>query len=357
MTLRPHSKYALVSPSSMGVRITPFDRQPVHTSQLFQMQATSAETNVLSISAALGLKTKVLTKFVKDSPIALLIKQDLRRRGIDFEGKEVEQGGPWGYRHQFNIADSGYGLRGPRVQNDRAGEVGRTIQLEDFDLNRIFKEEGVQLLHLSGLIVALSKETSQFCLELARFAKASGTLISFDLNYRASFWKNRKEELAKVFKEIASLTDILIGNEEDFQLALDVHGPEAGGKDIKNQIESFKGLIDNVRKAFPNASTYATTLREVDNANEHQWGAILNQGNEWVVVEPRSIQVLDRIGGGDGFVGGLLYGLLRGFSLEKCAHFAWASGAYVTTVLEDFGLPADEEQIWSIYEGNARVKR
>lgn len=357
MTLRPHSKYALVSPSSMGVRITPFDRQPVHTSQLFQMQATSAETNVLSISAALGLKTKVLTKFVKDSPIALLIKQDLRRRGIDFEGKEVEQGGPWGYRHQFNIADSGYGLRGPRVQNDRAGEIGRTIQLEDFDLNRIFKEEGVQLLHLSGLIVALSKETSQFCLELARFAKASGTLISFDLNYRASFWKNRKEELAKVFKEIASLTDILIGNEEDFQLALDVHGPEAGGKDIKNQIESFKGLIDNVRKAFPNASTYATTLREVDNANEHQWGAILNQGNEWVVVEPRSIQVLDRIGGGDGFVGGLLYGLLRGFSLEKCAHFAWASGAYVTTVLEDFGLPADEEQIWSIYEGNARVKR
>lgn len=357
MTLRPHSKYALVSPSSMGVRITPFDRQPVHTSQLFQMQATSAETNVLSISAALGLKTKVLTKFVKDSPIALLIKQDLRRRGIDFEGKEVEQGGPWGYRHQFNIADSGYGLRGPRVQNDRAGEVGRTIQLEDFDLNRIFKEEGVQLLHLSGLIVALSKETSQFCLELARFAKASGTLISFDLNYRASFWKNRKEELTKVFKEIASLTDILIGNEEDFQLALDVHGPEAGGKDIKNQIESFKGLIDNVRKAFPNASTYATTLREVDNANEHQWGAILNQGNEWVVVEPRSIQVLDRIGGGDGFVGGLLYGLLRGFSLEKCAHFAWASGAYVTTVLEDFGLPADEEQIWSIYEGNARVKR
>ncbi len=357
MKFREHSKYALVSPSSMGVRITPFDRQPVHTSSLFQMQATSAETNVLSISAALGLKTKVLTKFVKDSPIALLIKNDLRRRGIDFEGKDIEQGGPWGYRHQFNIADSGYGMRGPRVQNDRAGEVGRTIALEDFDLNRIFKEEGVQLLHLSGLIVALSKETSAFCLELARFAKANGTVISFDLNYRASFWKNRKEELSKVFKEIASLTDILIGNEEDFQLALDVHGPEAGGKDISKQIDSFKGLIDNVKKAFPNASTYATTLRQVEDANEHYWGAILNQGTEWVVVEPRRIRVLDRIGGGDGFVGGLLYGLLKGFSLENCAHFAWASGAYVTTVVEDFGLPADEEVIWSIYEGNARVKR
>lgn len=357
MKLRPNSQYALVSPSSMGVRITPFDRQPVHTSHLFQMQATSAESNVLSISAALGLKTKVLTKFVKDSPIALLIKQDLRRRGIDFEGQEIEQGGPWGYRHQFNIADSGYGMRGPRVQNDRAGEVGRTIALADFDLNRIFKTEGVQLLHLSGLIVALSKETSAFCLELARFAKQNGTLISFDLNYRASFWKNRKAELSSVFKEIASLTDILIGNEEDFQLALDVHGPEAGGKDISTQIDSFKGLIENVKKAFPNASTYATTLRQVDDANTHYWGAIVNQGQEWVVVEPKKITVLDRIGGGDGFVGGLLYGLLKEFSIEKCAHFAWASGAYVTTVLEDFGLPVDEEQIWSIYEGNARVKR
>ncbi len=106
MQFKSHAMYALMSPSSMGVRITPVDRQPVHTSSLFHMQATSAETNVLSISAALGLKTKVLTTFVKESPIAQLIKNDLRRRGIDYEGKEVEQGGPWGYRHQFNIADS-----------------------------------------------------------------------------------------------------------------------------------------------------------------------------------------------------------------------------------------------------------
>ena len=170
MKFKENAAYQLVVPSSMGVRITPVDRQPVHISNQFVMQATSAETNVMSISAALGLKTKVLTTFVKDSPIALFIKNDLRRRGIAFEGVEVEQGGPWGYRHQFNIADSGYGMRGPRVQNDRAGEVGKTLNVKDFDLNRIFKEEGVGLLHLSGLIAALSPETSQFCLELARYA-------------------------------------------------------------------------------------------------------------------------------------------------------------------------------------------
>ena len=357
MKFKEIAKYAIVVPSSMGVRITPVNRLPVHISNLYLMQATSAETNVISISAALGLPVKVLTCFVKGSPIAQFIKGDLRRRGIDYEGPEVEQGGPWGHRHQFNIADSGYGLRGPRVQNDRAGEVGRTLDSKDFDLDRIFKDEGVKLIHISGLIAALSPGSGKFCLDLARKAKSEGTKISFDLNYRATFWKDRKEELAPIFKEIASLSDILIGNEEDFQLALGIEGPEAGGKNISEKIESFKGMISEVKKVYPQATLFANTLREVLSANEHLWGALLLAGDEWSVVEPRPIQVLDRIGGGDGFVGGLLYGLLRGMEPEKALQFAWASGAYVATLLDDFGLPADEEQIWSIWEGNARVKR
>ena len=194
--LRENCIWSLVVPSSMGVRITPSDGQPVHCSDTFKMQATSAETNVASISSYLGLPVKVLTTFVKGSPIAAFIKGDLRRRGMAYEGAEVEQGGPWGYRHQFNIADSGVGSRGPRVTNDRAGEVGRTLNIADFDLERIFGTEGVQMLHLSGLIAALSPETSRFCLELARAAKKYGTLISFDLNYRASFWAGREEELS-----------------------------------------------------------------------------------------------------------------------------------------------------------------
>jgi 2-dehydro-3-deoxygluconokinase len=355
--LKEDFTYALLVPTSMGVRITPVNGQPVHSSETFLMQATSAETNVASIPAYLGLPVKVLTTFVKDSPIALLIKNNLASRNMAYEGKEVPQGGPWGYRHQFNIADSGFGSRGPRVQNDRAGEVGRTLSVNDFDLERIFSKEGVQIVHLSGLIGALSSETSTFCLELARAAKKYGSRISFDLNYRASFWKGRETELRDIFKEIASVSDILVGNEEDFQLCLGIKGPEAGGKEIESKIESFKVMIGNVKKAFPNASVFATTLREVINANSHLWGAIMLENDNWHVVEPREITVLDRIGGGDGFVGGLLHGILKGWEPEKWLQFGWASGALATTFLTDYAQPADEDQVWSIWEGNARVKR
>ena len=357
LELKKDAAYALLVPTSMGVRLTPADGQPFHCSETFKMQVTSAESNVASIASFLGLKVKVLTAFVKGSPIARMIKDNLAGRHMDYEGPEFEQGGPWGYRHQFNLADSGYGSRGPRVQNDRAGEVGRELSVEYFDLERIFGKEGVQIVHLSGLIAAMSPKTSKFCLELARAAKKYGTKISFDLNYRASFWKGREAELSATFAEIASLSDILIGNEEDFQLCLGIKGPEAGGKAIADKIDSFKEMVERVKAAYPNAYAFATTLRQVINANRHLWGAIVNIGGEWQVVEPREIGVLDRIGGGDGFVGGFLYAALRGWDTEKWIQFGWATGALATTHLTDYAQPADEEQVWSIWSGNARVKR
>ena len=347
----------MLVPTSIGIRITPLNGQPVHASDMFKMQTTSAETNVASISSYLGLPVKVLTAFVKGSPISHLIKANLRARSMAYEGPDVEQGDPWGYRHQFNIADSGFGSRGPRVHNDRAGEVGRTLNVKDFDLERIFGKEGVQVMHLSGLIAALSEDTGRFCLELARTAQKHGTRISFDLNYRATFWKGREKELGEIFAEIASVSDILIGNEEDFQLCLGIKGPEAGGKDIEAEIEGFKAMIERVKEAFPNASVFATTLREVISVNEHLWGAIMLSGDQWQVVRPRPIHVLDRIGGGDGFVGGLLYGILKGWPAEKWPQFGWATGAMATTFETDYAQPADEQMVWSIWEGNARVKR
>ncbi len=357
MKLKQEARYALVSPSSMGVRLTPLGRQPVHTSYDFRMQVTSAETNVLSISAGLGLRTKVLTSFVQGSPIAQLIQNDLGSRHIEYDGPEVPQGGAWGYRHQFNIADAGYGMRGPRVHNDRAGEVGRTLDVRDFDLKQLFETDGVQILHLSGLIAAISPETSKFCLELARAAQRHGTAISFDLNYRASFWKGREDELRQAFTEIAEASDVLIGNEEDFQLALGIKGPDAGGHGLSGKMDGFKDMIGRCHERFPKAQVFATTLRQVLSANAHLWGAILWADGEFHVVEPREIPVLDRIGGGDATVGGLLYGALKGWAPEKWLQFGWACGAMVVTLENDYGLPADEEQIWSIFEGNARVKR
>lgn len=357
INVKKDCKYGVACVTSMGVRITPVDRMPVQTSHNYYMQATSAESNVVNISSSLGYEGLVLTKFVKDSAISQFIKNELRSRNIAYEGAEVEQGGPWGYRHQFNIADSGYGMRGPRVLNDRAGEVGRTLSIDEFDTDRIFGKEGVAILHISGLIAALSPETSVFCLEAAKVAKKYGTLVSFDLNYRASFWKGREEELRNTFTEIASMADILIGNEEDFQLTLGVEGPEAGGKELSSKIEAFKGMITNASKQFTNAKMFATTLRQVISANAHNWGAIVLADGQWYVEQPREIPVLDRIGGGDGFTGGLLYGVLKGWDGEKCMQFGWASGALAATVLNDYASPADEDQVWSIYAGNARVKR
>ncbi len=357
MQLRDDAQWAMCIPTSMGVRITPENQQPVHTTDRYYMQATSAESNVASVVSYLGLPTMVLTNFVADSPISQFIKANLRSRGMSFRGPDKEQGDAWGYRHQFNIADSGYGNRGPRVWNDRAGEVGLDLDTADFDLDTLFATEGVKILHMSGLVAALSEKSTKFCLDVARAAKANGCAISMDMNYRASFWKGREEQLRKAFAEIAAECDILIGNEEDFQLCLGIEGPEAGGEDLHGKIDSFKEMIGRIREAYPNAQFIATTLREVISANRHMWGMVVYGDGEFHVAEPREIGVYDRIGGGDGSVGGMLYGILQGWPAEKCMQFGWATGALAATSINDYGAPADEEQVWSIWKGNARVKR
>lgn len=362
MKLRENAKYDLMTVTSMGLRITPFNRMPVATSRLYEMQATSAESNVLNISASLGKRTKVLTRFVENSPISAFIKGELRRRNIEYDGVSIPQGDPWGYRHQINIADAGYGFRAPHVLNDRAGEVGKTIEASDFDLEQIFEKDGCRILHLSGLVAALSPESTDACLQIARFAKKHGTAISFDLNHRASFWEGREEELLASFQEIASLADILIGNEEDYQLALDVEGPPPGDEasdhtDEAIQLDAFKEMIQRASETFPNVEVFATTLRHVLNANEHAWGALLRAEGQWFEEAPKNIQIMDRIGGGDGFVGGLLYSILSEWEPSKWVQFAWATGAMASSVTDDFASPINEGQVWSIYEGNARVQR
>ncbi len=357
LKLRKDCKWGLLVPSSMGVRITPVNHQPVHCSDTFHMQATSAETNVATIPAYLGLPVKVLTAFVKDSPIAQFIKSDLRKRRLDYEGPEIAQGGPWGYRHQFNIADSGFGVRGPKVQNDRAGEVGCILNSNFYDLERIFGEEGVQIVHLSGLIAALSPETGKFCVELARIAKKHGTLISFDINFRASFWEGREKELREIFNEIASLSDIIIGFKEVFNLCLGHEMPETHGVSVSETMADFKKVLLQMRKYCPNVSVLITTFRNELSVNEHLWGGVMLAGEEWYEVEPRPIRVLDRIGGGDGFMGGLLYGILKGWEPEKWLQFGWATGALATTFITDYALPSDEASVWSIWRGNTKVVR
>jgi 2-dehydro-3-deoxygluconokinase len=321
------------------------------------MQATSAETNVASIPAYLGKKVKVLTRFVKDSPIAEFIKHNLLSRGFDIEAPEISQGGPWGYRHQFNIGDMGFGMRAPIVYNDRSGEVGGTLSSSDFDLKRIFEEEGVQILHISGLIAAISSQTSQFCRDLVDIARKNNTLVSFDMNYRASFWENREEELYQTFSEIASRADILFASNDDFLNCLHFDVDEDNNLDIEKRISNYKHSVQKISSYLPNTKIFANSLRETLNANQHLWGAMLYDTHEWHIIPPRTIDILDRIGGGDGFAGGFLYGLLQGWDPEKCLQFGWASGAMAVTFTTDYAQPISESQIWRIWEGNVRIVR
>ena len=357
MKLRGEYKHALLVITSMGTRLTAARQQPSHCSTTFELQATSAESNVASVSSFLGLPVHVVTAIVTTSPFGNFIKHDLLRRGMTVDAKEVEEEDPWGARHQINIADSGYGSRRPSVGNDRAGEVGRGLGPEDFDLDAKFGQEGVAVLHLSGLVAAISPSTGRLCLEAAKKAKEHGTAVAFDLNHRASFWKGRGDELRKLFCDIASLSDILVGNEEDFQLCLGIEGPPAGGEDLAAKIESFQAMIERARAQYKGVKLFATTLREVVHANLHRWGAIVWHSGAWEVVEPREIGVLDRIGGGDAFVGGLLYAILKGWEPSKWIQFAWACGALAVTYLTDYIQPRDEEEVWAVWEGNARVKR
>nr|NLD41226.1 sugar kinase [Actinomycetales bacterium] len=357
MKLREDAKWSLVIPTSMGIRITPENRAPVHVADRFFMQATSAESNVGSVASHLGEPTKVLTAFVKGSPISAVIKADLRKRNMSYEGPELDQGDAWGLRHQFNIADSGFGGRAPRVWNDRSGEVGRELSVDQFDLDRIFGEEGVKIVHLSGLIAALSPSTSKFCVEIAKAARKNGSLVAMDLNYRATFWQGREDELRAAFHEIAQNCDILYGNEEDFQLCLGIEGPEAGGDSIDDKIDDFKAMIGRIKDTYPQAHWIGTSLREVVSANRHEWGILLWNDGEFYLAALRDIDVMDRIGGGDGSVGGILYGILQGWDVEKCAQFGWATGALAATSIYDYGAPADEKQVWDMWKGNARVQR
>jgi 2-dehydro-3-deoxygluconokinase len=357
ITLRQEYRHALAIITSMGTRLTAVRQQPSHCSTTFELQATSAESNVASVSSFLGLPVNVMTALVTTSPFGNFIRHDLQRRGMTVDAKEVHEEDPWGARHQINIADSGYGPRRPSVGNDRAGEVGRGLSPEDFDLQAKFGQEGVAILHLSGLIAAISPNTGRLCLEAAKAAKQHGTRVVFDMNHRASFWKGRDAELRQLFCDIAALSDILVGNEEDFQLCLGIEGPPAGGKQLAAKIESFQAMIERARDEYTNVKLFATTLREVVDANRHRWGAILWYQDTWEVVQPREIGVLDRIGGGDGFVGGLLYAILKGWEPEQWLQFAWACGALAVTYLTDYIQARDEEEVWAVWHGNARVKR
>jgi 2-dehydro-3-deoxygluconokinase len=255
------------------------------------------------------------------------------------------------------FSDRGYGVRPPVVFYNRCNEAGALLKPGDFDWARILAG-GVRWFHSGGIFAALSETTSEVIVEGMQAAKAAGAVNSFDLNYRAKLWASAggPERARQVIRRIVNQVDVLIGNEEDLQKGLGIAGPEVASASHLDP-DTFFLMIDRVVEQHPNVKMVATTLREVHSANRHDWAAVLWLDGRRYVSPTASLDVLDRIGGGDGFASGLIYGLLTGRPTEDALRLGWAHGALLTTYPGDVSMARRDEVEAFAKGGSARVQR
>ena len=347
MNFKQNCKYDIAAVSSLGLRLCPAERQPLFSGAPLTLQATSAETNVLTALSSLGMRTKVLTKFVEGLETSRYIMAELARRGIEAESLDVEAGGPWGYRHQINFADSGFGSVPPTVLNDRSGEVGRAIRAEDFDLEKLFKTDGCRIFHLSGLVAAVSEETGKACLAMVRAAKKACAKVSFDVNYRRLLHQGREQQLFELFDEIASYADILSG--ASYLVCED--------KGRARDLDEEAAYAEDLRRRYPDVEVIFSVCRREIDANRHLLGAAMLEGGTLSRRELQELAVYDRIGGGDGYLAGVLYGLLKGYDPQQCLDLGWAVSAMAVSGVHDYAEPSSEEQLWKICRGDTQIMR
>jgi 2-dehydro-3-deoxygluconokinase len=240
---------------------------------------------------------------------------------------------------------------------NRSNEAGALLKPGDFDWSRIFAD-GVRWFHSGGIFAALSATTAELIIEGMQAARTAGAVISFDLNYRPKLWSSAggADRARQVLRRIAGNADAIIGNEEDLQTGLGIPGPDVAAKS-KLDPDTFFQMIDRVVAQFPNIKLVATTLREVHSANRHDWAAVLWLRGERFVSPTCPLDILDRIGGGDGFASGVIYGLISGRSPEEALRLGWAHGALLTTYHGDVTMARLEEVEAFAKGGSARVQR
>jgi 2-dehydro-3-deoxygluconokinase len=255
-------------------------------------------------------------------------------------------------------SDRGQGVRAPVVFYNRSNEAGALLKQGDFDWKKIFAE-GVRWFHSGGIFAALSETTSALIIEGMQAAKASGAITSFDLNYRAKLWAaiGGLEKGQQMIGRIVANVDALFGNEEDLQKGLGIAGPDVTKTKSSLDPDTFFTMIDRAVEKFPHIKLVATTLREVHSTNQHDWAAVLWLGGERIVSPTCKLDGLDRIGGGDGFAAGLIYGLISGRTAEEALRLGWAHGALLTTFPGDVTMARLHEVEAFAKGGSARVQR
>ncbi len=330
---------------------------PFRKARSFEIHVSGGEYNVAAnLSDCFGLKTGIATAMV-DYGVGEIVQRCVRETGVKPFYKWFEHDGVRGPNIATVYSDRGLGVRPPVVFYNRANEAGAMLKPGDFDWKKIFSD-GVKWFHSGGIFAALSPTTSELIVEGMQAGQAAGTITSFDLNYRAKLWKTigSEEKGQEMCRKIAANCDVLIGNEEDLQKGLGIEGQDVE-KASKLDPEQFFGMIDKVTDKFPNVKLVATTLREVVNTNRHNWSAVLWMEGETYQAPMTECTVLDRVGGGDGFASGLIYGLMSGETPEQALRLGWAHGALLTTFPGDTTM-ATLEQVKAFAEGgSARIQR
>jgi 2-dehydro-3-deoxygluconokinase len=332
---------------------------PFRKARTLDIHVSGGEYNVAAnLSDCFGLRTGIATAMPK-YPIGELVQGRVRETGVRPFYKWFEHDGVRGPNIATVYSDRGLGVRPPVVFYNRSNEAGALLKPGDFDWKAIFGA-GVKWFHSGGIFAALSETTSELIIEAMQAAKAAGAITSFDLNFRAKLWKaaGGEQRAVETMRRIVAHVDCLIGNEEDLQKGLGVKGPEVTKKaESKLDPDMFFGMIEATVKAFPHVKLVATTLREVHSTNRHDWGAVLWLDGKRHVSPTAHLDVLDRIGGGDGFAAGLIYGLLTNRPPEEALRLGWAHGALLTTFPGDVTMAKVEEVEAFAKGGSARVQR
>src|SRR3954453_10414316 len=331
---------------------------PFRKARMLEIHVSGGEYNVAAnLADCFGLKTGIATAMVNYG-IGELVQGRVRQAGVTPFYKWFEHDGVRGPNIATVYSDRGAGVRAPVVFYNRCNEAGAMLKRGDFDWGKIFAA-GVRWFHSGGIFASLSETTSDVIIEGMQVAKSSGTVTSFDLNYRAKLWATvgGAERGAKGIPKIVESVDCLVGNEEDLQKGLGIPGLDVSPSTSKLDPDTFFGLIDRVGQQHPNVKMVATTLREVHSSNRHDWAAVLWLNGKRYVSPTAQLDVVDRIGGGDGFASGLFYGLMNGRSPEESLKLGWAHGALLTTFPGDTSMAKLEEVEAFAKGGSARVQR
>ncbi|MDR3127992.1 MAG: sugar kinase [Bifidobacteriaceae bacterium] len=358
----PDAKYDEVSLGEIMLRLDPGESR-IKLARQFATWEGGGEYNVAKgLSYVFGLNTAVITAFA-DNEIGKLLTYYVKSGGVSTDyikyfkydgiGKNVRNG--------LNFTERGFGIRAALGVSDRANTAVSKMTSADIDLVKLFKNDKVKVLHTGGIFAALSENTSKTVLDIVKYAKQCGTIISYDLNFRPSLWEYNGgvDNARKINSEIAKLVDIMIGNEEDFSEALGIQAP---GYDTSLKVidpKVYANIQGAALEVFPNFQVVATTLRTVKTATINSWTACVSTRQDGFIqgIELPDLEIMDRVGGGDSFASGLIYGLLTTGDIQKAVNFGIAHGALAMTTPGDTSMASLSDVNNVVQGGTARVKR